>query len=633
MDTQLIYQKSLSTVKFNHNRMEGKQYFSEQRHSAKKLLAKVVSIVFILVSIINYSAYSQQTSKNNYTGSWTTSTSWTPTWVTPITAGIAQNITIYGYISYTGDISFGGAGGDLIVNDTLVIVGNLTLGNNNNITVNNSGVLIVRGNLTLANKVDIAANAYIVVTGDFTKTGAAGQGSFTSNDAPSKVFIGGTIDVPGGWASTGPTDVLNCDLLPEYTSSTCNYGNSTDLLVDPINDFVQTTCAAFPLITTQPTNRVICAGSNTSFTVAATGATYYQWQVNSGSGFVNITNTGVYTTARTATLNITAAPLSMNGYIYRCVVRNSGGCATNSNSVTLTVSSTSPSAPTSNAGSGAACSQITANWSASATAIGYYLDVSTVNTFASFVAGYNSLNVSNVTTYNVTGLSSGTTYYYRVRAYNSCGSSGNSGTITYATSPATPAAPGAITGAANQCPGATGQTYSISAVTNATTYTWSVPAGWSITAGAGTTSITVTTGAAGQNGNITVTSGNSCGTSALSSLAVTINTLPVAVDGVTSTCTGNIGDVFSVTNEAGWTYTWAIQDNVGIIPAPGNTSSISVNWKSNADIFTGIVTSVVKNVTATVSLGGCSVDIVWPVTIHRVPETGPQYHIPNGFAQ
>lgn len=75
-----------------------------------------------------------------------------------------------------------------------------------------------------------------------------------------------------------------------------------------------------------------------------------------------------------------------------------------------------------------------ANWTASAAATTYYLDVSTVSTFATFVTGYNNLNVGNVTTYSVnTNLTCATTYYYRVRANNSCGTSSNSNTITVTT--------------------------------------------------------------------------------------------------------------------------------------------------------------------------------------------------------
>jgi len=75
-----------------------------------------------------------------------------------------------------------------------------------------------------------------------------------------------------------------------------------------------------------------------------------------------------------------------------------------------------------------------------------------------------------------------------------------------------PSVPGFITGVVNQCPGLTGQIYSINAVNGAASYVWSVPWGWSITGGQGTNSITVTTGSGGQNGNIQVNAVNGCGT-------------------------------------------------------------------------------------------------------------------------
>lgn len=96
-----------------------------------------------------------------------------------------------------------------------------------------------------------------------------------------------------------------------------------------------------------------------------------------------------------------------------------------------------PAIPVANAGSNPAISQITANWSASSDATAYILDVSEEDNFISFVAGYQDLNVGNVTTFDVTGLSAGTTYYYRIRSENSCGISASSATISCSTSVAT----------------------------------------------------------------------------------------------------------------------------------------------------------------------------------------------------
>ena len=54
---------------------------------------------------------------------------------------------------------------------------------------------------------------------------------------------------------------------------------------------------------------------------------------------------------------------------------------------------------------------------------GYRLDVSTDASFASHVSGYQDLDVGNVTSRIVAGLKPANRYYYRVRAYDSSGSS------------------------------------------------------------------------------------------------------------------------------------------------------------------------------------------------------------------
>jgi hypothetical protein len=69
-------------------------------------------------------------------------------------------------------------------------------------------------------------------------------------------------------------------------------------------------------------------------------------------------------------------------------------------------------------------SSFMATWPSVRGAIGYLLDVSTSVSFSSYVNDYHDLDVGNATGSVVTGLDRGTTYYYRVRAYDSTGRSG-----------------------------------------------------------------------------------------------------------------------------------------------------------------------------------------------------------------
>ncbi len=78
-----------------------------------------------------------------------------------------------------------------------------------------------------------------------------------------------------------------------------------------------------------------------------------------------------------------------------------------------------PPVPVATAATSVTATSFDANWGVSTGAILYFLDVSTDAAFGSFVGAYNNMNVGNVTTYTVTGVSPSTTcYYYRVYAYS-----------------------------------------------------------------------------------------------------------------------------------------------------------------------------------------------------------------------
>jgi hypothetical protein len=75
-----------------------------------------------------------------------------------------------------------------------------------------------------------------------------------------------------------------------------------------------------------------------------------------------------------------------------------------------------------------------ATWMPSRGAAGYQLDVSTSPAFDSYVPGWRDADIGNAAGRVVTGLNPGTTYFYRVRAYASSGTSASSAVMGATTS-------------------------------------------------------------------------------------------------------------------------------------------------------------------------------------------------------
>lgn len=122
--------------------------------------------------------------------------------------------------------------------------------------------------------------------------------------------------------------------------------------------------------------------------------------------------------------------------------------------------------------------------------------------------GTNSISVSFAPTFTQGIIS--------VTAGTSCATKSAAKSVSITSKPAVPAA---IVGPASVCSLATGLKYSTTAVAGVT-YNWLVPAGATITAGQGTAEITVNMGT--KAGNVRVSAGNACGSSAFKSLAVSL---------------------------------------------------------------------------------------------------------------
>lgn len=90
---------------------------------------------------------------------------------------------------------------------------------------------------------------------------------------------------------------------------------------------------------------------------------------------------------------------------------------------------TAPGSPTALQGGSITDTSFTASWFGLVLATKYYLDVSTDSTFSSFLTGYNNKDVGSATNSNLSGLTPGTSYFYRVRAANLYGTSPSSNII------------------------------------------------------------------------------------------------------------------------------------------------------------------------------------------------------------
>ena len=137
-------------------------------------------------------------SKDNQTGLWNVESTWTGD-QKPDNAYVEGKVTVYGFVEWDKDIvnetelrfglqPQGGSVDALIVEDTLIVYGDLYFETGNNLIVEDGGVLIVYGSLSAQSKIEISPKGYLVVQEDLNLNGGAatvGEGDVEN------IFVGG----------------------------------------------------------------------------------------------------------------------------------------------------------------------------------------------------------------------------------------------------------------------------------------------------------------------------------------------------------------------------------------------------------------------------------------------------------
>ena len=157
------------------------------------------------------------------------------------------------------------------------------------------------------------------------------------------------------WASTTPANIGDGTLVEllfngipgssnldwdTQTSGNCEYSDANGNILPATFANGTATIDQPPLVTTQPTDRTVLVGLNTSFSLSGIGtglALLWQLSTDGGGSWSDLSNNATYSGVTSSTLNITNALLTYNGYKYRC--RLTGTCApvVYSNVVILTV--------------------------------------------------------------------------------------------------------------------------------------------------------------------------------------------------------------------------------------------------------------------------------------------------------
>ncbi len=279
-------------------------------------------------------------------------------------------------------------------------------------TVTGSGTSISLAGIT-------TANPNVLLVGAVYSDGGGTPSTFTSGDLSERIdsaslWLGDTLQAIAGASGNKAVTASNSGVYRGFLAAF----NS------------EPAAPSGPTINTHPSNQTVTEPATASFTVSATtsgGSLSYQWQVDTGSGFANVSTgsggtTSSYTTA--------ATDVTHSGYEYRCVVTDSNG-STNSNAATLTVNAGAPTI-NSHPSNQTVTEPATATFSVSATAsegsLSYQWQVNSGGGWGNVSTGSGGTTASYTTAATTTSMSG---YQYRCAVSDTNGTTNsNAATLT-----------------------------------------------------------------------------------------------------------------------------------------------------------------------------------------------------------
>ncbi|MFZ4411768.1 MAG: PKD-like domain-containing protein [Bacteroidales bacterium] len=512
--------------------------------------------------------------------------------------------------SNTGSITGASSGSGATINQTLTNPSNTTAGSIQYlVTPTSNPGSCVGAAFTITITVNPAPSVTNVTTASVC-SGLSPNIVLTSSIASSYSWTIGTVigGITGATASSGST--INQVLTnPSHTVS-----GTVQYLVTPTS--TGNGCMGIPFtitVTVNPSPSVTnvatvssCGNTSPNITLTSSIASNFSWTIGAITGSI----TGASAGSGTVINQILTNPGNTTaGSVQYLVIPTSTAntCLGSTFTITATVN---PIPAVTNAIAANACSGSGPNISLTASTASNF--AWTIGTITGGVTGASAGSGAIINQILTNPGTTTATVQYLVTPTSVAGSClGSVFTMTITVNPL-PSAAGTITGTITVCQGQNAVIYSVPAITNATSYTWTLPTGAN---GSSTTNtITVNYSTTAVSGNVTVKGHNSCGDGLLSSLSITVNSLPTSagsITGLSTLCQGTSSITYSIPTISNATsYSWTLP--IGAIGS-STSNTITVNYLSTA--VSGNI--VVKGINAC-GIGDSS---ILAITIHH-PITG-----------